>query len=66
MPIKIPNLLPATQVLLNENIFVMSEQRAVTQDIRPLKILVFKFSTWQKTCILFTITVHILTQTTPF
>ena len=39
MPIKIPNLLPATQVLLNENIFVMTETRAVTQDIRPLKIL---------------------------
>ena len=39
MPIKIPNLLPATQVLLNENIFVMTETRAMTQDIRPLKIL---------------------------
>ncbi len=39
MPIKIPNLLPATQVLQNENIFVMTETRAMTQDIRPLKIL---------------------------
>ncbi len=39
MPIKIPNLLPATQVLMNENIFVMTETRAMTQDIRPLKIL---------------------------
>lgn len=39
MPIRIPNLLPATQVLLNENIFVMTETRAMTQDIRPLKIL---------------------------
>ncbi|MBR2293529.1 MAG: homoserine O-succinyltransferase [Clostridia bacterium] len=39
MPIKIPNLLPATQVLLHENIFVMTETRAMTQDIRPLKIL---------------------------
>ncbi len=39
MPIKIPNLLPATQVLLDENIFVMTETRAITQDIRPLKIL---------------------------
>ena len=39
MPIKIPNLLPATQVLLKENIFVMTETRAMTQDIRPLKIL---------------------------
>ena len=39
MPIKIPNSLPATQVLLEENIFVISETRAITQDIRPLKIL---------------------------
>ncbi len=39
MPIKIPNLLPATQTLLDENIFVMTETRALTQDIRPLKIL---------------------------
>ena len=39
MPIKIPNLLPATKVLLDENIFVISENRAITQDIRPLKIL---------------------------
>ncbi|MGM9684449.1 MAG: homoserine O-succinyltransferase [Eubacteriales bacterium] len=39
MPIKIPNLLPATRVLLDENIFVMTETRAMTQDIRPLKIL---------------------------
>ena len=40
MPIKIPNLLPATKVLLDENIFVISETRAITQDIRPLKILI--------------------------
>lgn len=39
MPIRIPNLLPATQVLMDENIFVMTETRAMTQDIRPLKIL---------------------------
>jgi len=39
MPIKIPNKLPATQTLENENIFVMTETRAITQDIRPLKIL---------------------------
>ena len=39
MPIKIPNLLPATQTLLDENIFVMTETRAITQDIRPLNIL---------------------------
>ncbi len=39
MPIKIPNLLPATNTLLEENIFVMTETRAITQDIRPLSIL---------------------------
>ncbi len=40
MPIKIPNELPAVDILKQENIFVMSEIRAMTQDIRPLKILV--------------------------
>ncbi|MDR0840437.1 MAG: homoserine O-succinyltransferase [Christensenellaceae bacterium] len=40
MPIKIPNLLPATQTLQNENIFVMTETRALTQDIRPLQVAV--------------------------
>ena len=39
MPIKIPNKLPATKILNNENIFVMTETRAVTQDIRQLKRL---------------------------
>ena len=40
MPIKIPNELPAVRTLEAENIFVMTETRAITQDIRPLKILV--------------------------
>ena len=39
MPIKIPNELPATKTLTDENIFVMTEHRAMTQDIRPLQIL---------------------------
>ncbi len=39
MPIKIPNDLPAVKTLEGENIFVMTEKRAITQDIRPLKIL---------------------------
>lgn len=39
MPIKIPNDLPATETLNKENIFVITETRALTQDIRPLKIL---------------------------
>ena len=40
MPIKIPNNLPAVKTLESENIFVMTETRAMTQDIRPLKILI--------------------------
>ena len=40
MPINIPNELPATKVLEAENIFVMNETRATTQDIRPLEILI--------------------------
>lgn len=40
MPIRIPNDLPAVKTLNNENIFVMTDSRAITQDIRPLKILV--------------------------
>ena len=40
MPIKIPNALPATETLENENIFVITESRAISQDIRPLRILV--------------------------
>ena len=39
MPIRIPNDLPATKTLLGENIFVMTETRAMTQDIRLLQIL---------------------------
>ncbi|MGL5430925.1 MAG: homoserine O-succinyltransferase MetA, partial [Vibrio sp.] len=39
MPIKIPDQLPASDVLRAENIFVMSESRAATQEIRPLKVL---------------------------
>jgi homoserine O-succinyltransferase/O-acetyltransferase len=40
MPIKIPNLLPAAATLTHENIFVMDENRAVHQDIRPLRIAI--------------------------
>ena len=39
MPIRIPNELPAAKTLKDENIFVMTERRAVTPDIRPQKIL---------------------------
>lgn len=38
MPIKIADSLPARAVLESENIFVMTEHRATTQDIRPLRI----------------------------
>lgn len=40
MPIKIPNSLPATEILEKENIFVMTEHRAMHQDIRPLSVLI--------------------------
>ena len=40
MPIKIPNNLPATNVLESENVFVMNAARAYGQDIRPLRILI--------------------------
>ncbi len=39
MPIKIPDKLPASQVLTEENIFVMTETRAIHQDIRELKVI---------------------------
>lgn len=40
MPLIIPNALPATEALQNENIFTMDRARAVSQDIRPLKIVI--------------------------
>lgn len=40
MPIKIPSDLPANEALEKENIFAMTEKRAVTQEIRPLKVAI--------------------------
>ena len=40
MPIRIDKKLPAVEILQTENIFVMDDQRAAHQDIRPLKILI--------------------------
>lgn len=40
MPIRIPKDLPAFETLSNENIFIMSDTRADSQDIRPLKIII--------------------------
>lgn len=40
MPIKIQDGLPAQEILETENIFVMTERRAIHQDIRPLKLLI--------------------------
>lgn len=40
MPVKIPDRLPAAKILQGENIFVMTEHRAMHQDIRPLKLLI--------------------------
>lgn len=40
MPVRVPSSLPAVETLKNENIFVIDEQRASSQDIRPLKIAI--------------------------
>ena len=40
MPLNLPNQIPAIDLLKEENIFVMSSQRAQSQDIRPLKVLI--------------------------
>ena len=49
MPIKIPDYLPAKEVLTNENIFVMGESRAFSQDIRPLKIVILNLMPTKET-----------------
>ena len=40
MPIKVQKDLPARAILESENIFIMDEDRAMSQDIRPLEILI--------------------------
>ena len=40
MPVRVPSSLPAVEALRNQNIFVIDEQRASSQDIRPLKIAI--------------------------
>ena len=40
MPIKVPDELPARRILNQENVFIMNESRASSQDIRPLRIAV--------------------------
>ncbi|MGL4362557.1 MAG: homoserine O-acetyltransferase/O-succinyltransferase family protein, partial [Cellulosilyticaceae bacterium] len=40
MPIRIPNKLPAGEILQKENIFIMDEIRATSQDIRELRIVI--------------------------
>lgn len=49
MPIRIQDKLPAIDVLNRENIFVIAESRAVTQDIRPLKIVILNLMPIKKT-----------------
>jgi homoserine O-succinyltransferase len=49
MPIKIPDYLPAKEVLMNENIFVMDESRAFEQDIRPLRIIILNLMPTKET-----------------
>ena len=40
MPLRLPDKLPAIELLKKENIFVMNDSRATTQDIRPLRIVI--------------------------
>jgi homoserine O-succinyltransferase len=49
MPIKIPDHLPAKEILLKENIFVMSETEAYHQDIRPLRIAILNLMPTKET-----------------
>lgn len=49
MPIKVPDHLPAKDILAGENIFVMGESRAFTQDIRPLKIVILNLMPTKET-----------------
>lgn len=49
MPVKIPDHLPAKEVLSNENVFVMDESRAFKQDIRPLKIAILNLMPTKET-----------------
>ncbi|SCW52411.1 homoserine O-succinyltransferase [Paenibacillus tianmuensis] len=49
MPIKVPDYLPAKEVLVNENIFVMDESVAFRQDIRPLRIVILNLMPTKET-----------------
>ena len=49
MPIKIPDALPAKEVLAGENIFVMDETHAYQQDIRPLRIAILNLMPTKET-----------------
>ncbi len=48
MPIKVPDKLPAVEILEDENVFVMKESRAYTQDIRALKIVILNLMPLKK------------------
>jgi len=43
MPVVVPESFPAYKTLTDEGLFLMTDERAVHQDIRPLEILVLKF-----------------------
>ncbi len=49
MPIKIPDSLPAKEVLTGENIFVMDDSQAFQQDIRPLRIAILNLMPTKET-----------------
>ena len=49
MPIKIPDGLPVGDTLAEENIFIMPQQRAAMQDIRPLRIAILNLMPTKQT-----------------
>ncbi len=49
MPIRIPDNLPAKEILEKEHIFVMGEERAFHQDIRPLEIAILNLMPLKET-----------------
>jgi homoserine O-succinyltransferase len=49
MPIKVPDSLPAKEILNNENIFVMDDSTAYKQDIRPLQIVILNLMPTKET-----------------
>lgn len=69
MPIKVQRDLPAKAILESENIFIMDEDRAMSQDIRPLEILILNLMPLKEdteTQLLRALSIHRCRWTVPF